>query len=65
MKKVFVISIIFLTFSCSVKKDSKDDFETITTTVMEKDVTKTESDIINDFLAIEFGKERYKPYKNY
>ncbi len=65
MKKVFVISMFFLVLSCSVKKNNKDLSETIAPTVKENDITKTESDIINDFLEIELKKDRYKPYKNY
>lgn len=65
MKKVFVISMVFLALSCSVKKNNKDLSETITPIVKENDITKTESDIINDFLKIELKKDRYKPYKNY
>lgn len=65
MKKVFVISIVFLALYCSVKKNDKILSETINSSVKESDITKMESDIINDFLEIELKKDRYKPYKNY
>lgn len=65
MKKVFVLSIVFFTLSCSVKKTNKDLSQTVPLIIKEKGITKTESDIINDFLVIELKKDRYKPYKNY
>lgn len=65
MKKVLIIGMVFLALSCSVKKNNKDGSETINPTVKDKNITKTERDIINDFLAIELKKDRYKPYKDY
>ncbi|MFV5701486.1 hypothetical protein ACM55F_06400 [Flavobacterium sp. XS2P12] len=65
MKKVLIIGIVFLALSCSVKKNNKDGFETISPTAKGMGITKTESEIINDFLEIELEKDRYKPYKNY
>ena len=61
MKKyIFILSTVLL-FSCSITKQQNE----ITLIPAESNLTKVESDIVNEFLDIELKKERYKRYKDY
>lgn len=65
MKNTFTVLFCTLLFSCSIKKNDTQNIRPVIPVPIETILSQTESDIVNDFLAAELKKERYKNYKDY
>lgn len=63
MNKKIYIFLSALLFSCSIQKDNNKIYPIETST--ESSLSKVENDIVNDFLAAELKKDRYKNYKDF
>lgn len=65
MKNTFAVLFCILLFSCSIQKNGTKNIHPIIPVPIDSSLSQTESDIVNDFLATELKKDRYKNYKDF